>query len=680
MSRASAPTKARVVVVALVTNARLRRQVQRHLSAIVPASFPVVMWVEGEALSERELDRIARSARVVLVSPTASLTRGWLDELLVIADRYPEAIVVPGSPNVHGPQRQVLEENQHVVSPDEQASYAAHMRRWFAGTAQPVGFATDLVACAPAPWALDAITSGPSRLFTTLYRGRPLVLAQGSIAFSSEVKSTLIAGATVTAPLVSVCMIVKNEQSCLAEALSSVTELADEVIVYDTGSTDATQAIARAHGARVIEGEWREDFAWARNQTLNYAAGTWILWIDADERVVGDLAGLRLRLEDPLAPYEAYSVRIENETGGGLSLTHHFANRLFRRKDCYWRGAIHETVWYRDNLRSAYSVLEPEIHLRHIGYLDSEMARKSKAERNLRISEGNASAASTAETALHEARSLTMSGRYDEAIELVEEKVLGTGVRSMERLGVLALSAWYRAVGRIDDAEWAIEQIGEMGFHDYFVYHDRAHLAFQKGDYAKAVQWIDEIRDFVFDHDGLTVNPDTLLGLKARALSQLGRDAEAAHLIIAGLAKGVMDVHLVELVGFMERGKVDVAELLAALPEDKEQLVAAQLLQVEPDLADRLLVELLALRPEDRTLLATASLVGRRLELDRAIYWSRVLMDDGLGAQSPLVWLASNEELSIEVRRSAAEAAMQLGLVEVRGVLEELAGLADAPV
>ncbi|WP_298212137.1 glycosyltransferase family 2 protein [Ferrimicrobium sp.] len=675
--------KTRVVVLVLLADERSRRNARRYLSTIVPASYPIILLVEGQQLTSRDLDRLSQADRVLVVSSAASLTPGWLDELLVISGRYPEAVIVPGSPNVNGPQRQVLEESQHIVTLAEQAEYASHMRRAFAGTAQPISYASDLVACAAGAWVQESCTSGPTTsfaLFSSLYRHRALVLAQGSIAFSSEVKTKLIPGAPTTTPLLSLCMIVKDEESCLVEALLSVRDLVDEMIVFDTGSTDATVRIARQHGARVIEGEWREDFAWARNQTLNYATGAWILWIDADERVVGDRSALRLRLEDPLAPYEAYSVRIENATGGGLSLTNHFANRLFRRKDCYWRGAIHETVWYRDDQRSAYSVLQPDIHLRHIGYLDTEMTRKSKAERNLRISEVNGSAASEAEAALHEARSMTMSGRLEEAVALVEEQVLGSGVPLMERVGMLAISFWYRALGRYEQAEWAIEQLSEHGFHEYFGFHDRAHLAFAQGQFEEALHWIDAVGGFVVDRDGLTVNPTTLLGLKARALAALGRDAEAARVIIAGLAQGVMDVHLAELAGFMERGGVDVAELLAALPDDKEQLVAAQLLQVSPQLADRLLTELIELRPDDRTLLAAASLVGRHLEIERASYWSRVLIEHGLGQQAPVVWLATNAEVSIETRMAAAKEAVALGQTEVARVLDELADLERTPV
>src|SRR5690606_19356114 len=62
---------------------------------------------------------------------------------------------------------------------------------------------------------------------------------------------------------------------------------ADEVVVYDTGSTDRTLEIAREHADTVVEGYWDDDFAGARNRALDHATGDWILVIDADETFEG---------------------------------------------------------------------------------------------------------------------------------------------------------------------------------------------------------------------------------------------------------------------------------------------------------------------------------------------------------------------------------------------------------
>jgi len=78
-------------------------------------------------------------------------------------------------------------------------------------------------------------------------------------------------------------MIVRDEEQRLPAALRSVHELADEVVVVDTGSTDGTVALAREAGCRVLSHRWQDDFAAARNVALEAAAGRWCLMLDADE-------------------------------------------------------------------------------------------------------------------------------------------------------------------------------------------------------------------------------------------------------------------------------------------------------------------------------------------------------------------------------------------------------------
>ena len=84
-------------------------------------------------------------------------------------------------------------------------------------------------------------------------------------------------------PSLSLCMIVKNEEKYLARCLASLKPMVDEMIVVDTGSTDATHDIAEIFGAKVFDFEWNDDFATARNHSLVQATGDWILVMDADE-------------------------------------------------------------------------------------------------------------------------------------------------------------------------------------------------------------------------------------------------------------------------------------------------------------------------------------------------------------------------------------------------------------
>lgn len=87
---------------------------------------------------------------------------------------------------------------------------------------------------------------------------------------------------------VSVVFIVKDEADRLAPSLASVS-WADEVLVADTGSTDGTQELARAAGARVETIPW-EGYVATRNRAISLAANDWVLVLDADETVTAELA------------------------------------------------------------------------------------------------------------------------------------------------------------------------------------------------------------------------------------------------------------------------------------------------------------------------------------------------------------------------------------------------------
>ena len=90
-------------------------------------------------------------------------------------------------------------------------------------------------------------------------------------------------------PLLSIVVIVHNEEAHLGACLASIREIADEIVVLDDGSTDATVSVAKQHGARV---EMRpfDDFGRQKQAALELATGRWILSIDADERVTPALA------------------------------------------------------------------------------------------------------------------------------------------------------------------------------------------------------------------------------------------------------------------------------------------------------------------------------------------------------------------------------------------------------
>jgi glycosyltransferase involved in cell wall biosynthesis len=154
-----------------------------------------------------------------------------------------------------------------------------------------------------------------------------------------------------------------------------VAALVDEVVVVDTGSTDGTVAVARAHGATVLETEWHDDFSAPRNLALGAARGRWILSIDADERVAPTIA--RRPLEELLAVDEvaAYMVLLRPARG----YTPYRECRLFRNlPGARFEGRIHERVL--PSLAGRGAVGRCPLLIEHAGY---EGPRDAKARRDL---------------------------------------------------------------------------------------------------------------------------------------------------------------------------------------------------------------------------------------------------------------------------------------------------------
>ncbi len=83
--------------------------------------------------------------------------------------------------------------------------------------------------------------------------------------------------------MISLAMIVKNEEPYIERCLKSASPMVDEIIVVDTGSSDRTKEIALENGAQVFEFEWCDDFAAARNYAIERTKGDWVLVLDADE-------------------------------------------------------------------------------------------------------------------------------------------------------------------------------------------------------------------------------------------------------------------------------------------------------------------------------------------------------------------------------------------------------------
>jgi glycosyltransferase involved in cell wall biosynthesis len=146
----------------------------------------------------------------------------------------------------------------------------------------------------------------------------------------------------------SVVLVVHNAADQLPACLGSV-PFADEILVVDSGSADATAACATQHGARVVQHEWM-GFGRQKQFAVAQARNDWVLCLDADERVSPELErSIRAALEAPAAP--VYRMRRRNRFLGRW-LRHgegypDWSTRLFDRRNAAWSDdPVHEKVLY----------------------------------------------------------------------------------------------------------------------------------------------------------------------------------------------------------------------------------------------------------------------------------------------------------------------------------------------
>lgn len=183
--------------------------------------------------------------------------------------------------------------------------------------------------------------------------------------------------------LLSIVMMVKNEEKYLDKTLSSLQSLMNdidsELIILDTGSTDNTVDIAKKYTEKVYFSKWSNNFSDMRNISISYASGEWILVLDADEELT-NYEKLKIFFESDIHhKYNSASIELKNiftEDGGVYNLASIL--RLFRNEEDFkFIGSIHEQPKYKVPI---YNDIASFIHY---GYMfKDESIRQLKIKRN----------------------------------------------------------------------------------------------------------------------------------------------------------------------------------------------------------------------------------------------------------------------------------------------------------
>ncbi len=242
---------------------------------------------------------------------------------------------------------------------------------------------------------------------------------------------------------ISLCMIVKDEEAVLARCLQSAKDVADELIIVDTGSTDGTKKIAEAFGAKIFDYEWTDDFAAARNFSFSKALGDYLLWLDADDFLPPESAerfpALKKQIEAEhfdvvVCPYDV----VQN----GETVCTFGRERLLRRESHFrWQGRVHECIVQRGK------ILRSDFRVRHLG------SEKVRGARNLHIYQKWAAEEKLdSRNLFYYGRELYYNRLYTEACAVLEEMLAGEGwyVNKIEACKILGCCK--RELGKKEEA------------------------------------------------------------------------------------------------------------------------------------------------------------------------------------------------------------------------------------
>ncbi|PCJ19108.1 MAG: hypothetical protein COB02_08640 [Candidatus Cloacimonadota bacterium] len=180
-----------------------------------------------------------------------------------------------------------------------------------------------------------------------------------------------------------ICLIYKNEEKHLNDFLDCFKEIADEMILLDTGSTDSSNQIIKKHGFEPFHFDWCNDFSKAKNYAMSLCKSKWLFILDADERMdYQDLLQLKNNLKDSV--YEGYYLPVINlksilwkENKDSYSSKQYRMNLVKNFKNYHYVYPIHERLDLSLE-KSKALIASMDLPIYHLGYVDEILEEKTK--------------------------------------------------------------------------------------------------------------------------------------------------------------------------------------------------------------------------------------------------------------------------------------------------------------
>ncbi|QTA38638.1 glycosyltransferase family 2 protein [Thermosipho ferrireducens] len=176
--------------------------------------------------------------------------------------------------------------------------------------------------------------------------------------------------------LLSVAMIVKDEEHNIRRALESIKDIVDEIIVVDTGSTDKTPEIVKEYTDKLYFYEWTGNFSDARNYSLKFPTCEWVLIYDADEEVKADFKGIREFLKNLPENVNTVYLPTLSYLDWDLKKTEVASTpRVFRNGTVKYENIVHNQAKHKGK------VVQAPFIIYHYGYIWTRELREKKYNR-----------------------------------------------------------------------------------------------------------------------------------------------------------------------------------------------------------------------------------------------------------------------------------------------------------
>lgn len=209
----------------------------------------------------------------------------------------------------------------------------------------------------------------------------------------------------------SLCMIVKNEESVIDRCLSSCYKLFDEIIIVDTGSIDSTKKICEKYTSKIYDFAWCNDFSKARNFGIKKASSDYFMWLDADDIItkkeLQKLFKLKKYLTDEDVVMLKYDIAFDENNKPTFS---YYRERILKNNGKFlFEDPVHEVI------TPSGKIVFKDISIEH------RKLKETKQKRNLEIYESLNKNNFTARQTFYYARELYFNNRIDDAINYFEK-------------------------------------------------------------------------------------------------------------------------------------------------------------------------------------------------------------------------------------------------------------------